>query len=98
MSAILVLLLIVLLVRFWYSAQHCRDVAIDAAREACARQGLQFLDGSAALRRLQPGFTRSEGPFLARTYTFEYSADGFARRSGCVLLRNARITTVLLDD
>ena len=97
MSAILVLLIIVLLARIWYSAQHCRDVAIVAARDACARQGLQFLDGSAALRRLRPGFTRSEGPFMSRTYTFEYSADGFERRSGCILLHNARITTVLLD-
>jgi hypothetical protein len=98
MSAILVLLLIVLLVRFWYSAQHCRDLAIAAARDACTHQGLQFLDGSAALRRLRPGFSRSEGPYLSRTYNFEYSTDGFARRSGCVLLRNGRVTTVLLDD
>jgi hypothetical protein len=97
MSAIAVLLLIVLLILFWYSAQHCRDLAIVAAREACARQDFQFLDGSAALRRLQPGFTRSEGPFLSRTYTFEYSVDGFARRTGCVILHNDCVRTVLLD-
>jgi hypothetical protein len=97
MSALGLLLLILIVVLFWQDGQRCRDAAILTARQTCQQQGAQFLDGTAALHRLNPFFTRSEGPGLQRTYTFDYSVDGFGRRTGCVILRNRRITTVLLD-
>jgi hypothetical protein len=97
MGALGLLLLILVLVLFWQNGQHTRDTAILTARQTCQQQGAQFLDGTAALQQLRPFFTRSEGPGLQRTYTFDYSVDGFGRRTGCVILRNTRVTAVLLD-
>ena len=73
-------------------------MAIVTARETCRRQGTQFLDGTAALQSLRLAWSRSEGPVLQRTYTFDYSEDGIGRRNGCIIMRNIRVVAVLLDE
>ncbi len=97
MTTLGLLLLILLVVLLWQAGQRSRDTAILTAQQTCRQQGVQFLDGTAALQNLRPYFTPDEGPGLQRTYTFDYSVDGFGRRTGCVILRNTRVSTVLLD-
>jgi hypothetical protein len=97
MSTLTLLLLIVLLVWFWQSSLHSRDTAGQAARETCKRQGLQFLDGTPSLQSVRPFFS-GRGPGRKRTYTFDYSADGLARRTGCIIMYNTQVSAVLLDD
>jgi hypothetical protein len=97
MGAIGLLLAILVLVLFWQAGQHSRATAIETARQTCQRQGAQFLDGTAALQTMRPFFNFREGPGLRRTYTFDYSVDGFGRHTGCVILRNTQVTAVLLD-
>jgi hypothetical protein len=98
MSSLAFLLLIVLLVWFWQISLQSRDTALQTARETCKRQGLQFLDGTASLQSVRPFFSREQGPGLKRTYTFDYSADGIARHTGCIIMHNTQISAVLLDD
>jgi hypothetical protein len=98
MSSLVFLLLIVLLVWFWQISLQSRDTALQTARETCKRQGLQFLDGTASLQSVRPFFSREQGPGLKRTYTFDYSADGIARQTGCIIMHNTQISAVLLDD
>ena len=97
MTSIFLLLLIVVLVLLWQASQRSRDTAIATARQTCQQQGLQFLDGTAALEGIKPYFTSADGPGLQRTYTFDYSEDGIERRTGCIILRNTRVSAVLLD-
>jgi hypothetical protein len=97
MTSITLLLTIVILVLLWQSSQRGRDTAIETARQTCQRQGVQFLDGTAALQGIRPYFTGADGPGLQRTYTFDYSEDGIGRRTGCIILRNSRVSAVLLD-
>ena len=96
MSTLALLLLIVLLVWFWQLGLQSRDTAVQAARETCKRQGLQFLDGTPSLQSVRPFFS-SRGPGLKRTYTFDYSEDGLARHTGCIIMYNTRVSAVLLD-
>ena len=98
MTPLALLLLIVVLVWFWQVSQQCRDLAIVTARETCKQQGVQFLDGSASLQTIRPYFSRGTGPGLKRTYTFDYSEDGIARRTGCIIMHNAQISAVLTDS
>jgi hypothetical protein len=98
MTPLTLLLLIALLVWFWQLSQHCRDMAIQLARQTCQHQGLQFLDGTATLKSIRPYFTRDGGPGFKRTYTFDYSEDGVGRRSGCIIMHNAQVTSVVLDS
>jgi len=98
MTSLAMLLLILVLVLLWQASQRSRDTAIETARQTCQRQGMQFLDGTAALQAVRPFFSAADGPGLQRIYTFDYSEDGIGRRTGCIILRNYRVTAVLLDD
>lgn len=97
MSSLTLLLIIILLVWLWRAGQDSRDAAVRTARETCQRQGLQFLDGTPSLRQIRPVFSRSSGPALRRTYTFDYSRDGFGRMTGCIVMHNTRVSAVLLE-
>jgi hypothetical protein len=98
MTSISLLLLIVILVLIWQASQRSRDTAIETARQTCLRQGVQFLDGTAVLQGIKPFFSSADGPGLQRTYTFDYSEDGIGRRTGCIIIRNTRVSAVLLDE
>ena len=98
MTSISLLLLIVVLVLIWQASQRSRDTAIETARQTCLRQGVQFLDGTAVLQGIKLFFSSSDGPGLQRTYTFDYSEDGIGRRTGCIILKNTRVSAVLLDE
>jgi hypothetical protein len=97
MTPLLLLLIIVLLVWFWQISLQCRDTAIQVARQTCKHQGLQFLDGTASLKSIRPCFIRASGPGLKRIYTFDYSEDGISRHSGCIIMHNTQVSSVLLD-
>ena len=98
MAPLTTLLIIVFLVWFWQISQRCRDMAIQVARQTCKQQELQFLDGTATLKNVRPYFTRRSGPGFKRTYTFDYSEDGVGRHSGCIIMHNSAITSVILDS
>jgi hypothetical protein len=98
MTPLSLLLLIILLVWLWRTGQDSRDIAIATAREACERQGLQFLDGTPALQKIRPCFSKRAGPGLRRIYTFDYSVDGLGRKTGCIIMHNTQVSAVLLDD
>ena len=97
MSSLVLLLIIAGLVWYWQAGMNCRDIAIATARNTCAREGLQLLDGTVALRQIRP-FYRDSGRFgLLRTFGFEYSDDGVSRLSGCIVLRNTRVESIVLE-
>jgi len=98
MAPLTTLLIIAFLVWFWQISQRCRDAAIHIARQTCKRQEVQFLDGTATLKSIRPYFTRRNGPGFKRTYTFDYSEDGMGRQSGCIIMHNSQVTSVVLDS
>jgi hypothetical protein len=98
MTPLSLLLLILLLLWLWRTGQDSRDTAIVTARETCERQGLQFLDGTPELQKIRPCFSRHGGPGLQRIYTFDYSADGIERKTGCIIMHNTQVSAVLLDN
>jgi len=98
MSTLIIIIALPVLIWLWHIGQNSRDMAIMTARETCRRQGVQFLDGTAALQSVTPDWSRSEGPVLQRTYIFDYSDDGIGRHTGCIIMRNTRVVSVLLDE
>ncbi|MGD2137138.1 MAG: DUF3301 domain-containing protein [Gammaproteobacteria bacterium] len=98
MTSLAMLLLIAVLVLFWQSSLHSRDTAIRTAREICSNHGLQFLDGTASLQKIRPGYSRHGGAGIRRTYTFDYSENGIERKRGCIIMWNSHIRTVLLEE
>ena len=92
----LLLLLLALLV--WQTIMKIHDLAVAAARNTCAQRNVQFLDGTAVISNTRLGFSIASGPCLRRTYTFDYSEDGIIRLTGCVIMCNAQVESVVLSD
>ena len=97
MSPLLLLLIIAGLVWYWQAGMNCRDIAIATARNTCTREGLQLLDGTVSLRQIRPYYSSGSQFGLLRTFGFEYSTDGFSRLSGCVVLRNTQVESIILE-
>jgi hypothetical protein len=79
----------------WHSALEAREAANRIAREACSRAVVQLLDETVAfagfrLRRSPQGGC----PRLLRTYTFDYTSDGFVRSQGFVVMAGRQVEAV----
>ena len=80
--------------KVWQVALDAREAANRIARETCSRAVVQFLDDTVAfagfrLRRDSHGRRR-----LLRTYTFDYTNDGFERSQGFIVLAGRRLEAV----
>jgi hypothetical protein len=80
----------------WWSGLRAREAALQAAREATDREGLQLLDSAVAGGRSR--IVRGAGGRLElhRRYRFEFSDDGLRRLDGEVRLRGRRVIGVTL--
>ncbi len=79
---------------FWHTSLDAREAANRIARDTCSRAVVQFLDGTVAfahfsIRRDAAGRRR-----LLRTYTFDYTSDGFERAQGFVVLAGREVKAV----
>jgi hypothetical protein len=79
---------------FWYSSLAAREHANRVAQETCTGANVQMLDGTVAIHRLR--LVRGSDAPLAwqRTYVFDYTADGYQRQRGFVMMTGDRIDTV----
>jgi Protein of unknown function (DUF3301) len=96
MSSLALLVLIGLLVWFWQESLKSRDIASQVARASCSRQELQLLDGTVSLQTLRFFYRNRDDYGLKRTYAFDYSGDGISRQTGCVVLYNNRVASIVL--
>jgi hypothetical protein len=81
-------------VAFWHSSLAARESANRVAQEACAGANVQMLDGTVAIHRLR--IVRGADAPLAwhRTYVFDYTADGYERQRGFVVMTGDAVDTV----
>ncbi len=84
--------------RLWQSAMDAREAANRVARETCSRAVVQLLDETVAFAGFRLARDERGARRLLRTYTFDYTRDGFERSRGFVVLRGARIEAVGLAD
>jgi hypothetical protein len=81
----------------WYDSMRARERALGAGRQACERDGLQFLDETVQIARLRPARDREGRLVLRRTYRFEFSDDGVRRRGGTVVMLGGELESLQLD-
>jgi hypothetical protein len=80
--------------KVWQLSMDARETANRIAKETCSRAVVQFLDDTVAFagfrwRRDATGRRR-----LLRTYTFDYTSDGFERAQGFIVLAGAELQSV----
>jgi hypothetical protein len=96
MTSLTLLMFIGLLVCLWLESLKSRDIAIGVARASCRQQELQLLDGTVSLQTLRPYYRNPDDYGVMRTYSFDYSGDGVSRQTGCVVLYNHRVVSIVL--
>ena len=78
----------------WQVSLDAREAANRIAKDTCSRAVVQLLDGTVAFA----GFRLSRDSLgkrrLLRTYTFDYTNDGFERAQGFIVLRGRRLEAV----
>ncbi len=95
-ESIFILLLIVAAVALWAHHGRVGLKASAAAKTYVENQHLQFLDQSAVLARLRPGWRKSRGPCLIRTYEFEFTHRGEFRYTGELVMRGWQVAEITL--
>jgi Protein of unknown function (DUF3301) len=93
------LLAIALIIGGWlfFEALRAREAAVRATREACRRQGLQLLDDTVHGTRLRLARDAEGIVRVRRTFEFDFSEDGFNRRSGRVVMLGPTMESLQLD-
>ncbi len=79
---------------FWHSSLAARELANRIARETCDGANVQMLDGTVAIHRLRVVRTGDAPLAWNRTYVFDYTADGYVRQHGFVVLTGDNVETV----
>jgi hypothetical protein len=82
---------------FWYSSLAARELANRVAQETCTGANVQMLDGTVAIHRLRIVRTARQPLAWHRTYVFDYTADGYQRQRGFVVLTGDAVDSVGLE-
>jgi hypothetical protein len=82
------------LYKIWQAALDARETANRIARETCSRAVVQLLDDTVAFAGFRLQRDAGGRRRLLRTYTFDYTGDGFARSQGFVVLAAGRLEAV----
>jgi len=80
--------------KVWQNSLDAREAANRIARETCSRAVVQFLDGTVAFAGFRLSRDSRGRRRLLRTYTFDYTSDGFERAQGFVVLSGRRLEAV----
>jgi hypothetical protein len=94
MHQIPILIALVIVARLWWDFVGAKWRARSAARAACQRAGMDFLD-ELALTHWHINWRH--GPRVQRLYEFEFCAEGPERYQGWVQMAGSTITQVQLE-
>ncbi|MDD5241309.1 MAG: DUF3301 domain-containing protein [Sulfuricella sp.] len=94
---LLLLLPLIALVGFWFDSMRALEVARNAGKQACLRQGVQFLDDTVTVSALRLGRDSQGRMAIRRTYRFEFSDTGDNRLEGTLILLGARVESMEME-
>lgn len=82
---------------FWVDTLRAREIARDAGKRVCRREGLQFLDDTVAGTGVRLSRDEEGRRVIRRTYRFEFSDTGNNRLEGRVILVGGRVENLFLE-
>jgi uncharacterized protein DUF3301 len=80
--------------KVWQISLDAREAANRIAKDTCSRAVVQFLDGTVAFAGFRLSRDSRGKRLLLRTYTFDYTSDGFERAQGFIVLAGDRLEAV----
>ncbi|MDH5547396.1 MAG: DUF3301 domain-containing protein [Gammaproteobacteria bacterium] len=96
-SDILVITLLAAMAHFWWKTMQAREQAVKLARDACARENVQLLDATVALKKLSWEKAPNGRRYGLRYFGFEFSCDGTDRREGYIALHGLNKYSLVMD-
>ncbi len=78
----------------WQLSLDAREAANRIAKDTCSRAVVQLLDGTVAFAGFRLARDARGKRRLLRTYTFDYTSDGFERAQGFIVLAGLRLEAV----
>ncbi len=82
---------------FWLDSLGVRERAIAIAKDFCAKENVQFLDGAVAAASLRVRRDIRGRLALARTYQFEFTDTGNNRLKGTIIMLGSSLETMHLE-
>ncbi|MDD3674860.1 MAG: DUF3301 domain-containing protein [Thauera propionica] len=86
------------IVWFWFDSLKAREAGLEAARRACQREGLQFLDETVVGHGIKLARDERGHMVLRRGFDFEYSLTGNDRYRGAVVIEGREVVLVDLAE
>jgi len=80
--------------KIWQTSLDAREAANRIAEDTCSRAVVQFLDGTVAFAGFRWVRQPTGARRLLRTYTFDYTSDGFERSQGFIVLAGLKLEAV----
>jgi hypothetical protein len=80
--------------KIWQISLDSREAANRIAKDTCSRAVVQLLDGTVAFAGFRLARDARGKRRLQRTYTFDYTSDGFERSQGFIVLAGGRLEAV----
>ena len=80
--------------KMWQVSLDAREAANRIARDTCSGAVVQFLDDTVAFAGFRLTRDVRGRRQLLRTYTFDYTTDGFERAQGFIVLSGRRLEAV----
>lgn len=83
---------------YLFQAFRVRELALAAARRACQESGVQLLDETVMVQRLSASRDGAGAWRIWRQYRFEYSADGYERERGHVIMLGNQVQALVMAE
>ncbi len=81
---------------FWQDSLRVREIAIALAKDFCAKENVQFLDGAVAAVSIRLKRDRRGRLVIARNYQFEFTDTGDNRLKGTIMMLGHALETMHL--
>ena len=94
---IIIGMIVFLLGYFWWKTMQARERAEQLAIIACKRENVQLLDATVALKKFGFNKSKTNGYYLVRYFSFEFSSDNLERRKGVIVMRDAHQEYLVMD-
>ncbi len=97
MAELAALLILVGIAWFWLDSLGVRETAIAIAKDFCAKESVQFLDGAVAAASLRLRRDPRGRLTIVRTYQFEFTDTGNNRLKGTIIMLGGTLETMHLE-
>lgn len=81
---------------FWQDSLRVREIAIALAKDFCAKENVQFLDGAVATVSVRLQRDNQARLVIARNYQFEFTDTGNNRLTGTIIMLGHRLEAMHL--